>query len=256
MEVEHDLDLVAAAGRVIGVAHRQRLRHRVVALADRDRARVRVVERVALQVRVVAVDVVAAVVLVERGARRARERVDVLAPRAAGRRRVEPVDVHPRDDRERSARRGSPSRPLALLVSARMISSAELDTVNSSPCWLAMITMPAVAPADRDDRDPAAGALGGVGAPAEARGAVGALHVLAHRLDELVVVADRRQRLVLVRLRPRPARRGLRRGRPYQRRRTWRARRRSPRLHGDCFIWHPSRGWITPYRPSLYPQLR
>ena len=32
--------------------------------------------------------------------------------------------------------------PLALLVSARMISSAELDTVNSLPCWLAMITMP------------------------------------------------------------------------------------------------------------------
>jgi hypothetical protein len=29
-----------------------------------------------------------------------------------------------------------------LLVSARMISSAELDTAYSLPCWLAMITMP------------------------------------------------------------------------------------------------------------------
>ena len=32
--------------------------------------------------------------------------------------------------------------PAALLVSARMISSAELETVNSLPCWLAMITIP------------------------------------------------------------------------------------------------------------------
>ena len=31
--------------------------------------------------------------------------------------------------------------PLALLVSARTISSAELLTVNSLPCWLAMITI-------------------------------------------------------------------------------------------------------------------
>ena len=31
--------------------------------------------------------------------------------------------------------------PAALLVSARMSSSAELDTVNSSPCWLAITTI-------------------------------------------------------------------------------------------------------------------
>ena len=32
--------------------------------------------------------------------------------------------------------------PAALLVSARMTSTAELLTVNSSPCWLATITIP------------------------------------------------------------------------------------------------------------------
>ena len=34
------------------------------------------------------------------------------------------------------------SAPAALLVSARMISTAELLTVYSLPCWLAMIMMP------------------------------------------------------------------------------------------------------------------
>ncbi len=152
------------------------------------------------------------VVLVERGAVRRAERVDVLAPRAAGRRGVEAVDVHARDDRDGQlvadrlgAARVAGQRPDDL---QRRVGHGELVAVLVGDDHHA-----AVARADRDDRDPAAGALGGVGAPAEARGAVGALHVLAHRLDELVVVADRRQRLVLVRLRPRPARRGLRRGR-------------------------------------------
>jgi hypothetical protein len=83
VEVDHHLDGVRAAGGVVGVAHGERLRDRVVGLADTDGPGVGIVERVAAQVRVVAIDVVALVALVERGARahRAHTGIDVVAPR-------------------------------------------------------------------------------------------------------------------------------------------------------------------------------
>src|SRR4029079_13946749 len=87
----------------------------------------------------------------------------------------------------------------------------------------------------------------------EARGAVGALHVPAHRLDELVVVADRRQRVVLVRLRPPPARRGLCRGRRYG---DGERGERDGDRRGCAVLLHmaPLPRVDYSYRSSLYPQ--
>jgi hypothetical protein len=55
VEIHHHLDDLRAARVVVGPPRRERLRHRIVALAGADRSRVRVVERIAEQVRVVAV---------------------------------------------------------------------------------------------------------------------------------------------------------------------------------------------------------
>ena len=181
--------------------HRDRLGNRVLV----DGGGVGIVQWVVEQVGVVAVDVVAPTRLVEGGAARQAERVEVLPPRrrvAEGvlDRGVEPVDVDPRHHRDRHR---LPDRPCRRRVGRQL--ADELDRALADHILVAMLLGddhdPARAAADGGHRDRSARVAGPGSGRQRHRALTGGLDLL-QGLPELLVAAKRRQRAALLVGRP------------------------------------------------------